>query len=152
MRRRLVTFIAGCAGGWLALAGPAWGLGGAPGLVNLTIAAVLCGVPAFLTLALAELNAGRAPEVRAAVVAAGAVVRMIAVLGGSALLVVGFPRLTAGGDLLFWGWVIVFYLFTLAWEVAVVAGLSPAADRQVAVPAADSGTASELSPRVTRSS
>jgi hypothetical protein len=151
MSRRLLAFAAGCVGGWLALAGPAWGLGGAAALANLTIAAALCGAPALLTLALAELSAGGRPEARAGVLAAGAVIRMAAVLGGAALLVTAFPRLTAGGDLLFWGWVIVFYLFTLAWEVALVAGLSPAADRRAGTPAADPDTASDLSPRVTRS-
>ena len=120
MTRRLLTFTAGCVAAWLVLLAPAGLVGGGPGAVGLSIAAALCGIPAVLSLAIAEWFAGSDPEKTVAAAVAGTVLRMGFVLGGAALLVKLFPALVAGGDLLFWGWVILFYLITLAWEVVFV--------------------------------
>jgi hypothetical protein len=127
MSRRLLIFAVGCVAACLVLLGPAWLLGGARGAGNLSIAAALCGVPAIMTLAVVELLAGANFEKQAAAHLGGSILRMGFVLAGAAILVKVFPELVAGGDLLFWGWVILFYLFTLAWEVVFIVGHRPAA-------------------------
>src|SRR5689334_13534949 len=115
MTRRLLAFVAGCVGFWLLALGPAWLLGGELAVRNATIAIALCGLPALASLALALRFAGPDPEKIAGALLGGMGVRMVTVLGGAVLLVRLFPGLSAGGDLAFWGWVILFYLFTLAW-------------------------------------
>lgn len=126
MMLRLLAFLAACCLSCAALLPLAIWWGGRHCALNLAIVAALCSIPAFVTLLATYLFAGSSPERKAAIFFIGTAVRMIAVLGGAALLVSVFPQLTAQGDLMFWAWVISFYLITLAWEVVFVVAAQPA--------------------------
>lgn len=137
MTRTLTRFFAACA----ALAVPALGIAfaafGIDGLIACAVATAVCVVPAAIALVLVESFAGAALEQKAGALLAGSAVRTMTVLGVSAVLTRVFPRLTAAGDLAFWGWVILFYLFALGWEVFFVAGRLVAGRPEKSVPAGD---------------
>jgi hypothetical protein len=114
-----IARVAGLAGtvvaAWLLAAPVAFVLNGLPGVAYSLVAAVLCGIPGVLTLAV--LLAASSPEARVLAVIGGSLVRLLAALGGGLLLGLAWPVLLGEGLHFFWGWVLVFYWFTLAAEV-----------------------------------
>src|SRR5262245_35574021 len=104
MKIRNLVFLCGCFLFLATMLPLAFWLGGSHCAINLVIASTLCTIPAFLTFMSTEFSASSSPERRAAVFFIGMAVRMIVVLGGSAILVTVFPQLVERGDLMFWGW------------------------------------------------
>jgi hypothetical protein len=113
----LARLIAGTLTVWLIAAWPARWLAGPEAPPRGLIACLLCLAPAVLTLAWAASTAGDKPERQLIAVLGGTLVRMVAVLGGALLLFFAVPLLHAAD---FWMWVLGFYLFTLALEMALV--------------------------------
>ncbi|MFO0809369.1 MAG: hypothetical protein U0746_12150 [Gemmataceae bacterium] len=138
MIRTLLLFAAGCLAIAIPSLGIAYAANGEDGIVACALSIGLCVVPTLATLIMASLCFRSPPEVLFGILAVGSGVRMVVVLGGAAILTRVFPRLTAAGDLAFWGWVIVFYLFTLGWEVFLVAGRRQADHRAASIVNGDS--------------
>lgn len=117
MKTVLTRLIAGTLTAWLAAAWPARLLSGPEAPSRGLAACLLCLAPAVLTLAWAASTAGGKPEEQLTAVFGGILVRMVAVLGGALLLFFAVPFLQAAD---FWIWLLGFYLFTLALEMALV--------------------------------
>jgi hypothetical protein len=130
---RPVYLAAGCLVFWLLLALPARALGVGDGVVLGTLAlALLCLVPAVLTLILADRIAASAPEQRLLITLGSTGFRMFVVLGVAWALhrnVPFFEELPG-----YWMWLVVFYLFTLALEIVLLLAASRR-DEQHATPA-----------------
>jgi hypothetical protein len=103
-----------CSAVWVAAAYPAFLLRGEMGLVHSAVAAVVCLVPAGATLLLAKLGS---PDQRALLILGGSGIRMFVVLGVVLLLNLTTSYFQPIGFAL---WVLVFYLVTLAMEVALL--------------------------------
>ena len=121
MIRRLGVFVGASLAFWAVLAYPARRLGGDEALAYTAIAALLCLVPAALTLLLAQQANGQAPGNALLMLLGGTGIRMAVVLGaGIAICLLGLPGLGEVNVVAFWVWVLVFYLFSLAFEVTLV--------------------------------
>jgi hypothetical protein len=109
---------------WLLLALPASYLGGGDdAVVQSGWAALLCLLPATAVMIWADWAFRQSPEHQMYVVLGGGGVRMFFVLAAGLLLaeVVGWFR----GQIGFWVWLLVFYLFTLALEVGLLLAAQP---------------------------
>ncbi len=82
------------------------------------IAAVLCLVPAAVTLAWATWAVRQSPDQQFAMVMGGTGIRLAAVLVGAFALHQAIPYLRGPGG--YWSWVAVFYLVTLGLETVLV--------------------------------
>lgn len=120
MRRTLTQFLLGCGVLLVLSLVAAHGLGTTEQPRLCAIAAGLCIPPALFTLALVELCPRHPPELRPLVALGGVALRMTVVLTASWLIVNVLQHVDEGHTLAFWGWVILFYLFTLSWEVTLV--------------------------------
>jgi hypothetical protein len=117
MIRRLVLLGAGCSVVWLLAAGLAWWLGGTEGLIQSAVAALLCLIPAAVTMLWCDLAVGSAPEQQLMAVLGGTAVRMAFVIVAGLVLSRNVPVLNHDG---FWLWLVGFYLTTLALEMVLV--------------------------------
>jgi len=117
--KRLAVLVGVTAAAWVLLALPAglW-LEGTP-LIVTAAAALVCLVPAALTLALADRLADRPPEEKVVVALVSTVLRIGLAIGGGVLLYfrVSAVRENAAG---FVGWGVGFYLVTLAVETGLL--------------------------------
>jgi hypothetical protein len=106
---------------WLALAYPAWRLGGNEALGYTATGELLCLVPTVAALGVASWLRKQAPQLTVPIVLAGSALRMALVLGcGVAISLLGLPGLPQVDVVAFWLWLLVFYLFHLALEVALL--------------------------------
>jgi hypothetical protein len=95
-----------------------------PILFRSLAAAALCLVPTGLTLAWASWAARQAGEQQLMMTLGGTGLRMGFVLAGGLLLFFRVPYFHEPG---FWGWILAFYLFTLALEMTLIlTGRAPA--------------------------
>ncbi len=118
MIRTVGLLVGGTAGLWLAAAYPAYQLGGEEGLVQSAVAALLCLLPMMGTLVWAgrALRGGR-PEQALLAVMGGTGLRLLFVIGVAVALYLAAPYFHSRGFLI---WVVVFYLVTLALEMALL--------------------------------
>jgi hypothetical protein len=116
--QRLAIFIGICAALWLVVAIPARHLIGEWALAYSGTAALVCLVPAALTLAWATWVSRKAPESFLLMMLAGTGVRLFAVAGAALVLdsMVPFYSQHPG----FWGWLVFFYLVILAVETGII--------------------------------
>jgi hypothetical protein len=123
---RLLYLVAGSLTFWLLVALPARWLGGGDRVVLVTLAlALLCLVPAAVTLALGLGWLRGPPEQRLAVVFGGTAIRMPVVLGTAWALHANVE--VFGRQAGFWLWLALFYLFILGLEVTLLLTGAPAA-------------------------
>jgi len=99
---------------WAIAAAAAWSLSGSRGLIQASIAAVLCLTPGWLVFAFAGLYGTAAPL---GTVIVGAVARMAAALVGTLAVKAVRPDL---GNLSFAVWLGVFYAVALATETTLL--------------------------------
>jgi hypothetical protein len=111
LRSHVLTLALLSAGLWLAAAGPALFVAGVPAIEGLTYAVLLCALPGFVSLLIAERGRDRDRAFAGMLVGTG--LRMAAVLTATLLLRAWRPDL---GPLQFHIWLIVAYLATLAIE------------------------------------
>jgi hypothetical protein len=102
---------------WLATALPAWLIAPETGLVDITVASLLCLAPMTATLLWCHYSFRADPEQQLLAVLGGTGVRLFVVLLGSIGL---FYAVEALARPIFLVWVVVFYLATLTLEVVVV--------------------------------
>jgi len=117
MKKTLALLVGGTAGLWLLAAYPAHSLQGEAGLVDSAVAALLCLVPAGLTLVWGSWALGKAPEQQLAAIMGGTVIRLLVVIGAAVALYLNFSCFNHQAFLI---WVILFYLLTLALEVSLL--------------------------------
>src|SRR5262245_3721221 len=111
------ALLAGCAIALgLALAYPAWLLGGESALIQEATALGLCMIPAVATSLWRAQSATASPEMQLMAVLGGSGVRLAVVLGCGVLL---YWNLRDTYTDSFWIWLLVFYLFTLGLEVGL---------------------------------
>jgi hypothetical protein len=115
----LHALIAGTLALWVLLFFPARYLWGQETAVYSLVAAVLCLVPASLTLAWASRKGTRSAAQQVNLVLAGMGVRMTFVLGIGLALSLAVPYFQQQS---FWVWLLVFYLFTLGLEMVLLRG------------------------------
>ena len=115
--RRLVLMVGGTLAFWLLLAYPAHLIGGGRAVAYSATAMALCVVPAALTLAWAQRALAGSPGEQLTMVLGGTGLRMAFVLGAGLALYLTIPYYQ---DLGFWVGVLVFYLFTLGWEMVLL--------------------------------
>jgi hypothetical protein len=77
----------------------------------------LCLVPGLITLAWTQHAAPGPPGQQIMVALSGTGLRLVLVLGAGLTLYVGVAYYQ---NLNFWVWLLVFYLFTLGWEVVLL--------------------------------
>jgi hypothetical protein len=119
MSFRILFLVGGVLAFWLLVALPMRAFGGGDAVVAATlILALLCLVPAALTLFVADRALGGPPEQRLLVVFGGTGFRMLFVLAGGWFLRSQVPFLRDQPG--YWLWLVVFYLVTLGLEVALL--------------------------------
>jgi hypothetical protein len=131
MTRRLLWLVVGGALFWLALAYPARRLWGDPALPpwwdpvlqHSLVALGLCLAPGLVTVLWGTWAARWAPEAQLLAVLGSTALRMVFVLAGGLVVFFRVPGFREPG---FWGWVLAFYLFTLALEMALLLKGRPA--------------------------
>lgn len=129
--RQVALLIGGTLGLWLLALYPAVELGGETALVHSAVAMAMCLLPAVFTLVLANWACSQSPDQQLLLILGGGGVRMLAVLSVGLLLSTSVPYFQ---PLAFWIWVLVFYLYILGLEVALlVAGRTPV-EQPVALP------------------
>ena len=117
MRTQLSILIGGVALAWVIASYPAWRFGGDLALEMSGASALLCLVPAIVTL-LWGLRALRgSPAERSQHALLGMLLRMTVVFGGGLALYFGVPGFGRPG---LWLWVAGFYLGTLALETVLL--------------------------------
>jgi hypothetical protein len=117
--RRLLLLLGGCAAFWLLVGLPARRLGGGnTALVFSGTALLLCLVPAAATLVWAERAMRRSPEQQLILVLGGTGLRMFFVLAAGWTLYQWVPYYQ--GQISFFVWLLVCYLFTLALDMALL--------------------------------
>ena len=121
MVRMLAIFVLGCVAFGMILGGIAWLADAADQWPAIAVVGLICGLPGIVMLGLAEFFAGFRRETAILVVFGGMAVRTPVALGLGWVAAAHFPQFTPRGDLAFWGWLIAYYLFTLTWEVTIVA-------------------------------
>jgi hypothetical protein len=122
--KRVLILVGGVAALWLLLALPARHLGGGDDAVAQSgLAALLCLVPAAAVMVWADWAFRQSAEQQMYAVLGGSGVRMFFVLGAALLLteLAGWYR----GQIGFWVWIGVFYLFTLVLEIALLLKMQP---------------------------
>ncbi len=124
MSKRVLILVGSVAALWLLAALPARHLGGGDdAVVQSGLAALLCLVPAVAVMVWADWAFRQTAEQQMYAVLGGSGVRMFFVLGAAFLLseVAGWYR----GQIGFWVWLGVFYLFTLALEIVLLLKMQP---------------------------
>lgn len=134
MTRTLGYFLAGAIAGWLALAGVGYALKGMFGLLCAGYVGPLCIVPTTISLMMTLWSSQRSNSEQLMAVVGGMGVRMATVLGLSLLIFLNVPQFREDKtrEFIFWGFVLVGYLGTLAWETFLAAR-----NRESATPAAN---------------
>jgi len=102
---------------WLLAALPAWLLSPETGLLDITVASLLCLAPMTATMLWCHYALRGAPEQQLLAVLGGTGVRLFVVLLGSIGLFFAVDALARPAFLV---WVVVFYLLTLTLEVILV--------------------------------
>jgi hypothetical protein len=121
--RRLAWLIAGTLGLWALAAYPAQRFAGDGALLYTIVASALCLVPAAGTLVWFEWARKQSTEQQLLSILGGTGLRMIIVLGGGLALYTLVPFF---GRSSFWICVLLFYLFTLIFEIVLLIGTQPA--------------------------
>jgi hypothetical protein len=122
--RPILFLIAGVAALWLLVAIPARYLGGGDEAVAQSgLAALLCLAPAAAVMAWSQWAFRKGGDQQLYAVLGGGGVRMFFVLGAGFLVseVLGWYR----GQIGFWIWLGIFYLFTLALEIVILLKANP---------------------------
>jgi len=118
VNRRLSLLLGSSLAFWGLTAVPAALVWGAAMYVFSAVAAGLCLLPTVAVLLWAERALGNlSPQL---IMLGGTGLRMAAALGAGGALYLGVPYFAEQGPLAFWGWLLVYYLWTLALEVAVL--------------------------------
>jgi hypothetical protein len=117
VNRTLSTLVAGTALFWIAVSLPARLWGGDSALLFTCTAALLCLVPALISMAWAQWAFKAEPEKQILAVFGGMSIRFVFVIGIGMVL---FHNVEEFHLQRFWIWVIVFYLFVLALEVILL--------------------------------
>ena len=126
MTRRLLYLFGASAAFWLLVALPARHLGGGDAAVAYSgTALALCLVPGVVTLLWAGWALDKSPEQQLTLVLGGTGMRLFVVLGAAWALFASVPYFREHNG--FWAWLLVFYLFTLALEMALLLAGRPAA-------------------------
>lgn len=126
-------------GVWLAAAVPAWLLAGVAGLEGLAWSAVLCFVPGGITLAAVDRLDERKRPVFGMLLGTG--LRLAFAVWGGFVIALARPQLRLRE---FFGWLVLFYLITLAVETRLLLRERPTAD-QANRPGTTPGTSAGLS-------
>lgn len=122
----LLLLIGGASAFWLCTGLAARMLGGGDqALVFSGAAVLLCLPPMAATLLWAGWASNKTPADQMIMIAGSTGVRMAFVLGGGLALFFLVPYFQ--GQVTFWVWVLVVYLFTLALDVALMLAMRPAA-------------------------
>ncbi len=116
-REALPLLIGGSLAFWVLTAVPAAQLWGTAMYVNSAIAAGLCLLPTVGVLLWVERSHGLSPQL---LMLGGMGLRMTVALGAGLILYVSVPALAEQGPVAFWGWLLLYYLFSLALEVVVL--------------------------------
>lgn len=116
--RRLAVLIGGSLALWLLLGLPARQFWGDAALIYAGVAVGLCLVPAALTLVWSDWALRHSPEQQLTMVLGGTGVRLFVVLGGAWALYSLVPYLSQQPG--YWAWVFIFYMSTLALEMALI--------------------------------
>lgn len=134
MTRTLGLFLVGALTGWLVLTVLGYALQGTYGLLCSAIVVPICLVPTTVSLIMALWTANKSVSQQLMAVVSGMGLRMAAVLGLSLAIFLKVPyfREDQSRELTFWGFVLVSYLATLAWETFLAAQ-----NRETATPAAN---------------
>jgi hypothetical protein len=117
MMRPIGQLWAGAAVIWLVLAIPAWLIADVQGWVDSAFAAGLCLIPMTVTLWWCRGAMAGSADQQLTAILGGSGVRLVAVLCASIGLFLGVEALHRPAFLI---WVVVFYLATLALEVALI--------------------------------
>ena len=117
MMRCLVPFIAGAVLFAFAAIGIGYGIWETQALVQGGAAFALAFIPAAVTLTWVIKTYRSDPSMVLLASLGGSGLRMVIALGGGYLLISSQPGLF---DKKFWGWLILFYLGLLAWEIALL--------------------------------
>ena len=115
--RRLALLVLGCLSAWGALAYPAWLVGGKDGVLQSAVAAGVCLVPAALSLLWGRRALRRGPEQVFLLLTGGLVLRIALVFAAAIVLSIVVPGLRHRE---FWLWIVIFYLVTLALDMALL--------------------------------
>ena len=118
MIKRIVYLVGGSITLWVLLAVPARRFWGDDTAIHGAAALLLCLVPAVLTLIWAGWARERSPDQQMIAMLGGTGVRMFLVLAGALVLTQFIPYFQEQNG--FWAWLLVFYLFTLAFEVVLL--------------------------------
>jgi hypothetical protein len=122
VNKHLGLLLGGTLAFWLLVVYPARALGDWPGVVYSAVAMVTCLVPTGVTLVWARRAALRSPSEQLLAVLGGTGLRMAVVLGIGLLLYLSSPYFEQQA---FWIWLLVFYLFTLTWEMVLLIAARP---------------------------
>jgi hypothetical protein len=135
VRKRAGLLIAVTVLAWAGLGYPAWKQWGDTAIVYSAVAMLLCLAPTVVTLLWAGWAYNQSPEQQLWLILGGTGVRMGLVLGVGLALSSFVPFFEQQS---FWAWILVFYLLTLAIEVALVVQSQSAAKapREAAEPVA----------------
>lgn len=102
---------------WIALVIPARMIWGDVAVIQSGSACLLCVLPACGTLIWIVRSRDQRPAQQMAAILGGTGLRMFGVLAAALVLFAAVPPLH---EVAFWIWILVFYLFTLALEMALV--------------------------------
>jgi hypothetical protein len=127
MTRRLILFVGGMAVCGLIAAWPAYSLWQEIGLLYVGLAVGLCLVPGLATLAWGLWSAKHAPQTLLVTVLGGTGVRMFAVFAG---MLIAQQTIPATQNVGFLATVGIFYMVSLALEIALLLSGLPASARQ----------------------
>ena len=118
MIKRIVYLVGGSITLWVLLAIPARRFWGDDTAIHGAAAMLLCLVPAVLTLIWAGWARERSADQQMIAMLGGTGVRMFLVLAGALALTQFVPYFQEQHG--FWAWLLMFYLFTLAFEVVLL--------------------------------
>jgi hypothetical protein len=121
--RRLAVFLGASLAFWVLVAVPARHLWGDTALTYSAVALGLCLVPTAATLAWAGRALNGPAEQQLLLVVGGTGIRMFAVLLAGLVLYLRVEYFQKEHG--FWIWILVFYLFTLALEMALILSARP---------------------------
>ncbi len=126
--RRVAVLLIGCMVFWVLVALPSRHIWGDPAAVYSGAALSLCIIPTAATMLWAHWAFNQAADQQIVMVLGGTGLRMFVVLSGGLALYYLIPYFQEHQG--FWLWVLVAYLFTLAWEMTLVLkGRSPAGEQ-----------------------
>jgi hypothetical protein len=120
VNRRLTLLSVGCLAFGVLTAFPAAQLWGPAMYVDAAVACGLCLLPTLAACAAADRAFRNSPQRQVLAFLGGSGLRMLVVLSAGLVLYLLVPYFKDQGAVLFWGWLLVFYLFTLGVEVALL--------------------------------